>query len=160
MRLRLLCMVASLLLMITCASIVVLPSNSSTQGPNVSHLVPAQISYATGFVQRLSDAGWLVQRVALSKYNGGYFGPTKAIWIKTDKGILEVVFFDKPADLDAIQLQEEESGTPKYHRYRITLANRTDGMEGRLPVYFTKYQDMLIITYDCELNETLNKLLA
>ena len=146
--------------MITCASIVALPSKSWEQGPDVSHLVPAQISYATGFVQRLSDAGWSVQKVSLSKYNGGYFGPTKAIWIKTDKGILEVVFFDKPADLDTIQLQEEESGTPEYHKYTITLANRTERMEGRLSVYFTKYQDKLIITYDRELNEALNLLLA
>ena len=159
MRLRSLCIVPSLLLIITCAAIVALPSRSWAQGPDVSHLVPAQVSYATGFVQRLSDAGWRVQKVALSIYNGGYFGPTKAIWIKTDKGILEVVFFDKPADLDAIQLQEEESGTPGYHRYRITLANKTEGMEGRLPVYFTKHQDKLIITYDRELNEALNSLL-
>jgi hypothetical protein len=150
-------MVPSLLLVITCTCIVALPSKSWAQGRDVSHLIPAQISYAIEFVQRLSDAGWSVQKVALSKYNGGYFGPTKAIWIKTDKGILEVVFFDKPADLAAIQLQEEESG--RYHKYTITLANKTERMEGRLPVYFTKYQDKLIITYDRELNEALNVLL-
>lgn len=159
MRLRSLCIYPSLLLMITCASIFALPSMAWAQGPDVSHLVPVQISYSTEFVQRLSDAGWSVQKVALSKYNGGYFGPTKAIWIKTDKGLLEVVFFDKPADLDAIQLEAEESGVPGYHKYRITLANKTDGMEGRLPVYFTKHQDKLIITYDRELNEALNSLL-
>jgi len=153
-------MVASLLLVITCTWIVALPSKSWAQGPNVSHLVPAQISYATGFVQRLSDGGWDVQKVAFSKYNGGYFGPTKAIWIKTDKGILEVIFFDKPADLAAIQLQEEGGRSPNYHKYTITLANKTERMEGRLPVYFTKYQDKLIITYDCGLNEALNLLLT
>jgi hypothetical protein len=159
MRLRSFRMVPGLLLLVTCAAIVALPSRSLAQGPDVSHLVPAQVSFATEFAQHLSNAGWSVQRVSLSIYNGGYFGPTKAVWIKTDKGILEVVFFDKAADLDAVQLVEEESGTPNYHKYRITLANKVDGMEGRLPVYFTKYQDKLIITYDRKLNEALNLLL-
>jgi hypothetical protein len=32
-------------------------------------------------------------------------------------------------------------------------------MEGRLPVYLTKYQDKLIITYDGELNKALDAIL-
>jgi hypothetical protein len=145
--------------MILSASVVAFASRPRAQISDVSHLVPDQISYARGFVQHLSDAGLSVQKVALSKYNGGFFGPTKAVWIKTDKGILEVVFFDTPADLDAIQLHGEESVDPNYHKYTITLVNKNESIEGRLPVWFTKYQDALIITYDSEFNKTLNLLL-
>jgi hypothetical protein len=62
--------------------------------------------------------------------------------VKTDKGILEAVFFDKPADLDRIQFQEEETGNPKHHRYTVTLLNgqtvRWD--TGHASVYFIKYR--------------------
>jgi hypothetical protein len=159
MTLTLLCPVRSLLL-ITFASAFILPSESSGQSADVTQLVPAQISFATEFIQHLSNAGLTVQRVSLSKYNGGFFGPTKAAWIKTDKGVIEVVFFDKLDELEAIQLKEEESGNPNYHRYRITLTNTTHTIEGRLPVYFMKYQNKLVITYDRQFSETLTLLFA
>ena len=159
MKLTLLCTVRTLLVIVF-ASAFILPPKSSGQSPDVTQLVPAQISFATEFVQHLSNAGLTVQRVSLSKYNGGFFGPTKAARIKTDKGVFEVVFFDKLDDLEAIQLKEEESSNPNYHRYRITLANTTHTMEGRYPVYFTQYQNKLIITYDRQYSETLTLLFA
>jgi len=149
------------LLMMVCASLLAGHVRSSTQGRDVSPLVPLQVSYANGFVQRLSDGGLWIQKVALSKYNGGYFGPTKAVLVKTDKGILEAVFFDKPAELDRIQLQQEETGNPKKHKYTVTLANgqTVTWDTGHASVYFIKYRDTLIITRDDELNEALNFLL-
>jgi hypothetical protein len=160
MKLKFVCIVRGLL-MIVCASVLTGPVRSSTQGRDVSSLVPLQVSYANGFVQRLSDGGLWIQKVALSKYNGGYFGPTKAVWVKTDKGILEAVFFDKPADLDRIQFQQEETGNPKNHKYTVTLPNGQTVMwdMGHASVYFIKYRDTLIITRDRELNEALNFLL-
>ena len=151
----------SVCIVIVCASVLAYPFRLSAQGRDVSDIVPPQVSYATGFVQRLSDGGLWIQRVALSKYNGGYFGPTKAVWVKTDKGILEAVFFDKPADLDRIQLQEEETGNPKNHRYTVTLSNgqTVTWDTGHASVYFIKYRDTLIITRDGQLNEDLNFLL-
>ncbi len=126
---------------------------------NASTPVPEQVRYVTAFVERLNLAGLKVEKVALSKYNGGYFGPTQAAWIKTEKGVLEVVVFDKPAELDAIQLLEEDPGVADYHHYRITLIDKKVGMEGRLPVFFIKYEGMLIVTYDAGLNKTLKDIL-
>ena len=134
---------------------------TSAQGQDVSHLVPPALSFANGFVQTLSDSGWSVERVALSIYNGGMAGTTKAAWIKTDKGVLEVLFFETNAEVQQIQLKENDNSTPSYHKYSITWPNnRKDGCEGRLPVYFTKYRTMLIISYDHELADALNKLFA
>jgi len=134
-------------------------SRALGQGADVSHLVPAQIGFATEFAQRLSDSGWKVQKVALSKFNGGFFGPTKAAWIKTDHGILEVVYFDKPAELEAVTLIEETPLDADYHKYEIVLAAKTERMEGRLPVFLTKFQDKLLVVYDRKLYEALTDLL-
>jgi len=130
------------------------------QGQDVSHLVPPTLSFANGFVQTLSDSGWSIERVGLSIYNGGMAGTTKAAWIKTDKGVLEVLFYETSAEVEKIQLKENEDSTPNYHKYtaRWPNTNRANGFEGRLPVYFTKYRTMLITSYDHGLADALNKL--
>jgi len=130
-------------------------SRVSGQGADVSHLVPAQIGFATEFAQQLSGSGWTVQKVALSKFNGGFFGPTKASWIKTDHGVLEVIYFDEPAELEAVKLNEETPPDAAYHKYQIVLAAKTERMEGRMPVFLTKFQDKLIVVYDRKLYEAL-----
>ena len=160
MKLKSVCMVGSVL-MIFAASVFTCPFRSSAQGRDVSRIVPQQVGYATGFVQRLSDGGLWIRRVALSKYNGGYFGSTKAVWVETDKGIFDAVFFDKPADLERIQLHEERTENPKKHKYTVSLPNgQTVTWEmGHAAVYFIKYQDALIITRSGDLNEALNFLL-
>jgi hypothetical protein len=56
MKLKLVCIV------IVCASVLACPFRSSAQGRDVSDIVPPQVSYATGFVQRLSDGGLWIQR--------------------------------------------------------------------------------------------------
>ena len=134
----------------------------TAQGQDVSHLVPPALSFANGFVQTLTDSGWSVERVALSLYNGGMAGTTKAAWIKTDKGVLEVLFYETSADVDKIQLKENDDSTPNYHKYTVRWPNtdHANGFEGRLPVYFTKYRTMLIISYDRTLADALNKLFA
>jgi hypothetical protein len=132
----------------------------SLQGQDVSQLVPPTLSFANGFVQTLSDSGWSIERVGLSIYNGGMAGTAKAAWIKTDKGVLEVLFYETSAEVEKIQLKETDDSTPNYHKYTVRWPNRdrANGFEGRLPVYFTKYRTMLIISYDRNLADALNKL--
>ena len=80
----------------------------SLQRQDVSHLVPPTLSFANGFVQTLSDSGWSIERVGVSIYNGGMAGTTKAAWIKTDKGVLEVLFYETSAEVEKIQLEEND----------------------------------------------------
>ena len=131
----------------------------SLQVQDVSQLVPPTLSFANNFVQTLSDSGWSIERVGLSIYNGGMAGTTKAAWIKTDKGVLEVLFYETSAEVEKIQLKENDDSTPNYHKYTVRWPNtdRANGFEGRLPVYFTKYRTMLIISYDRSLADALNK---
>jgi hypothetical protein len=134
----------------------------SLQGQDVSHLVPPTLSFANGFVQTLSDSGWSIERVGLSIYNGGMAGTTKAAWIKTDKGVLEALFYETSAEVEKIQLNETDDSTANYHKYTVRWPNtdRANGFEGRFPVYFTKYRTMLIISYDRSLADALNKRFA
>lgn len=130
------------------------------QGPDVSRLVPSDISFATPLVQSLSDSGWSIQAVRHSKFNGGVLWTTKAALVKTDKGILEVAFYDKVAEVEQVQIREEPDSTPTEHKYTVTRANESHLFGGRFPVYFTKYRTMLIVTYDGKLNEAIKRFVA
>ena len=100
------------------------------------------------------------QAVKHSKFNGGLFGSTKAAWIKTNKGVLEAVFFERTCDLERIQISEELDSNPGYRKYTVTVGNDKHSFEGRFPVYFTRYKAILIVTYDSNLNDAFNQLVA
>lgn len=140
------------------ANIVVAPVPN--QGPDVSHLVPSDLSFATPLVQSLSDSGWSIQAVRHSKFNGGVLWTTKAAWVKTDKGIFEVVFYETVSDVEQIQIKEDSDSTPAYHKYTVTRANESHPFVGRFPVYFTKYRTMMIVTHDGKLNDAINRFVA
>jgi hypothetical protein len=154
-----LCAILLLILMIPSARQPGISIAAPLQGPDVSHLVPKDLGFATAFVQTLSDSGWSVERVAYSKFNGGMLGTKKAAWVKTDKGVLEVLFFERSAEVEQIQIKEEADSTPSYHHYTVTRAKETHPW-CCAPVYFTKNRTMLIISYDRELADALNKLLV
>jgi hypothetical protein len=135
------------------------PAVPSVQRTDVSPLVPADLNYAKGFVQLLSDSGWSIQRVLPSKFNGFFRETKKAAFIETDKGILEVVFFGDDAEVERIQTNEEKSEIPNYHKYVVTSAKTTRRIEGGA-TYFTKYRNMLIMTSDHDLNDKLRRLLT
>jgi hypothetical protein len=126
---------------------------------DVSPLVPADLSYARGFVQLLSDAGWSIEAVYPSKFNSFFRETRKAAFIKTDKGVVEVVFFDQDAEVEQIQVREEQSEVSGYHKYSVQTPLTKQRVEGAAS-YFTKHRNMFIITIDRELNDALNRLLA
>ena len=132
---------------------------SPAQNKDVSQLVPADLSFANEFVQFLIASGWTVQPLRPSKLNGFFRETEKAAWIDTDKGILEVVFFENDAQVDQIQITEERSDVSTYHKYVIRTPVTIQRMEGG-PAYFTKQRNMLVVTSDAQLNETLNRLFA
>ena len=157
---RLLLGIMLFLLTIPCASRTSFIIASTPQRQDVSHLVPSSLTFATQFVQTLSDAGWIIEQVAGSKFNGGMMGTEKAAWVKTDRGVLEVLFFENREEVQQIQIKEEADSTPTYHKYTVTRGSESHPWQGRLPVYFTKYRTMLIVSCDQRLADALNKLFA
>ena len=135
------------------------PAPLSAQRADVTPLVPAELSYAKEFVQFLNDSGWSIQTVQPSKFNGFFRETKKAAYIETDKGVLEVVFFDTNAAVEHIQITEAARGAPNNHVYVIKYADTTQRTEGAGATYFTKYRNMFIITIDRDLNDRLHLLL-
>jgi hypothetical protein len=132
----------------------------SKQDPNVSSLVPRDLEFATPFVQKLSDSGLKVLAVRYSKFNGGILSTTRAAWVKTDKGIVEVLFFETTAEVEKIQITEVEGSTSNYHKYTVTDGVQLHPWEGRLPVFFRKYGNVLAITYDEKFRDVMSQLLT
>ena len=128
----------------------------TAQKKDVSDLVPADLGFAKEFVQFLVASGWTVQPVRPSKLNGFFRETKKAAWIDTDKGIMEVVFFDNEADVEQIQITQERSNL---HIYILKTPTETRRMEGSA-TYFTKHGNMLIVTIDARVNEALDRLFA
>jgi hypothetical protein len=65
----------------------------SPQKADVSYLIANDLSFAKDFVQSLSDTGWAIQEVRHSKFNSFFGDSREAVFIKTDKGVVEAVFF-------------------------------------------------------------------
>jgi hypothetical protein len=161
-------LMAFLILLVTLASVMVncssqhsvtAPPSLVSQTKDVSPLVPADLSYAREFVQLLRDAGWSTQVVRHSKFNSFFRDTNKAAFIMTDKGVVEVIFFDREDDVEQIRVQEDES--PSTYRYIIEKPPRTkQSIVGGSPTYFIKHRNMFMITIDPDLSDGLNRLLA
>ena len=134
------------------------PKPPDPERTDVSQIVPGDLKFAENFVRLLVDSGWTVQPVRHSKMNGFFLETQEAAWILTDKGILEVIFFENRSRVEQIQITEEAS-IPTYHKYVLKTPTETRRIEGAL-TFFTKYHNMLIVTIDAHLKESLNQVLA
>ena len=146
----------SLFGVLTLSSMLACGSRSTVRAPaptsvasesNVSSLVPPELGYARDFVQVVSHKGLIIQGVFASKLNGFFNETKRAVFVQTGKGVLEVVFFDTNAEVEHIQVNEEKSNIPNYHKYVLRSPKTTHKMEGAA-TYFTKYQNVLIVTID------------
>jgi hypothetical protein len=150
----------SLALLISCGTqskTVVPPIVSASQKENVSPLVPSELNFAKEFVQLLSDTGWSVKAVHPSKFNGFFRETKKAAFIQTDKGVIEAVFFANDAEVEQIQVNEEQIVVSGYHKYIVQTTITKQRIEGGT-CYFNKYRNAFIITSDRELSDALNYL--
>ncbi|MFN2492304.1 MAG: hypothetical protein ABR501_05400 [Pyrinomonadaceae bacterium] len=161
MKLLSLCIAPILSTMLGCASRPpgVAPPATIERQTDVSYLVPDDVSFAKGFVQFLSDAGWQVNTVRPSKFNGFFHETDRAAWIQTVKGTLEVVFFDSDATVAQILISENGGRQSDDPKYIIQTSKTSQRIEGAV-TYFTKHRNMLIITIDHDLNDELHRLLA
>ena len=125
---------------------------------DVSHLVPADLSFAKNFVQTLSNAGWEIREVSHSKFNGFFRDSEKAAFIRTDKGVIEAIFFQSKADVEQIQVIEVQNKSLGYFRYTLVKPPVTNQRIEGGDCYFTKYKNVFVITSDRGANDALNRL--
>ena len=87
----------------------------------------------------------------------------KAVWIKTDQGIVEAVFFPDPAEAGKIRITPLSSETAGRYVYKIqapppTLSHDVT-IDAGFPLYFTMQQGMFLITSSAGLDITLKRIL-
>jgi len=83
----------------------------------------------------------------------------KAVWIKTDEGIVEAIFFADSAEVEQIHIAEQANDVEGRYLYTIQapppILLHNQIIDAAFPLYFTAKQDMLIVTSNAELDETL-----
>ncbi len=130
-----------------------------SQDKRPSVVVPADLQFANGFIDDLGKAGFVVEKVAHSKLNGGELISKNAVWVKTDKGTLEAVFYSERSQIDVITIRETDF-SDGFHTYAIDLDSAQRHWTGKLPTFFTKYGLVLMVSYEPELRSLLDAAFA
>lgn len=127
---------------------------------DVSLMQPSDIAYADAmeFVRFLNEHGFKVLSVHRSKLEGFFRGVNRAAFIRTDKGIIEVIFFSEPRGAEKIEV----TGQNRAGRYIYTFRGQPDPKPGDIidasrPVYFIKQGGWLIVIDDQKIDNALKE---
>jgi len=126
--------------------------------------IPTDLAFSTPLVQVLDQSGLNILSIQGSTYMAMFQSTDKAVWIKTDEGIVEVIFFANSAEVEQIHIAEQINETKGRYLYtirapaRILLHDQT--IDAAFPLYFTVKNDMLLITSSEELEKTLKHIFS
>ena len=127
-------------------------------------VIPIDLAFSTQLVQVLSQSGLSILSVQGSTYMSMFQSTDKAVWIETNEGIVEAVFFADSAEVEQIHITEETNETTRRYPYIIqapppTLPHELT-IDAAFPLYFTAAQDMLMETSSAELDKTLKRIFS
>ncbi len=125
-------------------------------------LTAPELDFSKDFVQRLQKNGIVVIAVK-SSVTGSLFKsiPNKAVWIKTNQGVLDVVFFQKPFKNKLIISPNKLNGKDGRYKYMLTDDPTAIGqiIDANRPLYFITYDNIFIKTDRLKLNKSLKSIL-
>ena len=124
-----------------------------------SLLKPDSPSYseAVKFAKVLDRAGIRVNKIARSKLEGFFRGVERAAYYKTDKGVIEAIFFSGDG-AEKIQVTETTDGQRYFYSFTGQPEPRPpgDSFNSSKPMYFIAHGDAFVVIWgDKELFETL-----
>jgi hypothetical protein len=128
-------------------------------------MIPTDLAFSTPLVQVLSQSGLSILSVQSSTYMAMFPSTNKAVWIKTNEGIIEAVFFADSAEVEQIHITERpnEAEVGRY-LYTIQAPPPTQLHDLRIDaafrLYFTTAHDMLMETSSAELDKTLKHIFS
>jgi hypothetical protein len=137
-----------------------LPHRSrAIQSQDVSLLKPEHVAYADAmeFVRFLNDRGINVKSVHRSKLESFFRGVGKAAFFRTEKGIVEVIFFPDPMGAERVQVTEQR----KAGRYLYSFEGQPqpnspgDTFDSNRPMYFLMRRNWFITPDSKEFYEAL-----
>ena len=135
----------------------------TNQTKDVSLMQPSDIAYADAmeFARFLNEHGFTVRSVHRSKLEGFFRGVNRAAFLRTDKGIVEVILFSEPGGAEKIQVIERN----RAGRYIYSFLGQPDPKPGDVidasrPVYFIKHRNWLIVIHDQKIDKALKQAFA
>jgi hypothetical protein len=146
--------------------LVVLTSCTSVPKPTESPkvVIPTDLAFSASLVQVLSQSGLGILSVQSSTYMAIFPSTDKAVWIKTNEGIIEVIFFADSSEVEQIHITEQPNKTAGRHLYIVQAPPPTlwhdQTIDAAYPLYFIVKNDMLMITSSEELDKTLKHIFS
>jgi hypothetical protein len=138
--------------------------NVSAQQSDTTQSIPSELSHSIEFVQFLQKAGVKVEQVLRSKLEGFLGNENKAAFIRTDKGVVQVVIFPGEQDAERVTVTYSKSSHQNVpHIYVINgevINGRRETINAAYPIYITLHKKWLIDTSVCELDETIKRALG
>jgi hypothetical protein len=129
------------------------------QSEDSSLLKPTDVAYteALEFARFLNGKGIIVKSVHGSKLNGFFRDLEKAAFFRTDKGIVEVIFFPEPTGAERVQVTEQH----RAGRYLYSFAGQPhpnppgDTFDSNRPMYFLMHRNWFIVPDSKEFYDAL-----
>jgi hypothetical protein len=129
------------------------------QAKDSSLLRPTDGAYAEAleFTQFLHGKGITVKSVHRSKLESFFKGIEKAAFFRTDKGIVEVIFFPDPAGAEKVQVTERR----RAGRYLYSFEGQPqpnppgDTFDSNRPMYFLMHRNWFIVPDSKEFYDAL-----
>ena len=134
-------------------------SRTQQSDEDSSLLRPTDSSYpeAMKFAEFLREHSFKVESLHRSKLEGFFRGVPKAAFIRTDKGVVEVIFFADPGSAEKVETTERMN----QGRYIYTFSGQpqpdlaSDKIDAAYPIYFVTHDNQFIVTQDAGIAATL-----
>lgn len=158
------------LILVICLDAFGVASRKTSSTPTVAHqskdisiLKPSDVAYAEAmeFARFLSSKGIVVKSVHGSVLNGFFQGLKKAAFFRTDKGVVEVIFFPEPSGAEKVRVKEQR----RAGRYLYSFEGQPhpnppgDTIDAGQPIYFLMYRNWFIVSGSEELHSALKRAL-
>ena len=149
-------------MLLFCLLLATLPlaTASANQGDDVSRIRSPDVASteALHFAETLQQHGFTVQSIHRSKLEGFFNGLNRAAFLRTDKGIIEVIFFDEPTGAERVRVIEKRRG----NRYLYAFEGQPNPQPGEridagYPIYFIPYKNWFMVVMDKELASVLQQ---
>jgi len=123
---------------------------------------PGDRSYedAMEFACWLNEKGIKFLSLHRSKLEGMFPGRTKAAFFKTEKGVVEVIFFPEPRGAESVVVKEQRTeGRYLYSFSGYPNVEFAGAFDSPRPMYFLMHRNWFIVPNDADLNQALKRAL-
>ena len=139
-------------------------ASCTNASPPTQVVIPTDLAFSNPLIAELSQAGLSILSVQSSTYMAMFPSTDQAVWIKTDEGVVEAIFFADPVEVQRLHVLEQPDEKDGRHRYTLQAPPPTllhdQTIDAAYPLYFLIKKDMLIVTSSEELDKTLQHILS